>query len=274
MTYSRSPTTGGGRRFSTEQLLVIASSEINRLLPEDCDGHVLAYGSTSARWSSPSPGRITRRRPGSALTAGHVPRAPGLTGATKLDLPDGVSGIEIANAGCELEVARGVSTVHWDDAETGRLCFGIAADDCTTRASTATTHGTGRGPGSGRNRPCSRRWRWAASTALPPARSSTRSRWRTAVEVALRAGRSRCAPGGERIGGERRSARLSLRRPDACSGDGGGITHARLERPARNPYGRVEVVDLQAGGPGRTRCGCSDPRPGGDRAGERRFDCS
>ena len=27
--------------------------------------------------------------------------------------------------------------------------------------------------------------------------------------------------------------------------DDGGITHARLERPARNPYGRVEVVDLQ-----------------------------
>ena len=30
-----------------------------------------------------------------------------------------------------------------------------------------------------------------------------------------------------------------------ASSDDGGITHARLERPARNPYGRVEVVDLQ-----------------------------
>src|SRR5436190_16780630 len=29
---------------STEQLLVVASSAINCVLPEECDGHVLAYG--------------------------------------------------------------------------------------------------------------------------------------------------------------------------------------------------------------------------------------
>src|SRR5207253_10556149 len=55
---------------------------------------------------------------------------PTWTGATRLELPDGVAGIEVYNAGCELEVARGHSSVQWDDVlETGRLCLAIAADD-------------------------------------------------------------------------------------------------------------------------------------------------
>jgi hypothetical protein len=51
--------------------------------------------------------------------------APGL-----LELPETVSGIEVYNAGCELEIGRGVSTVHWDELlESGRHCFALATDD-------------------------------------------------------------------------------------------------------------------------------------------------
>ena len=57
---------------------------------------------------------------------------PYWTGATpgSLELPDTVSGIEVYNAGCELEIGRGVSTVHWDELlDRGRPCFALATDD-------------------------------------------------------------------------------------------------------------------------------------------------
>ena len=46
-----------------------------------------------------------------------VPRAPVLDGRPPggLELPAGVAGIEVYNAGCELEVGRGLSGVHWDE---------------------------------------------------------------------------------------------------------------------------------------------------------------
>src|SRR5438105_4678545 len=41
-----------------------------------------------------------------------------------------IVGIEVYNAGCELEVGRGDSSVHWDEAlERKRLLYGIAVDD-------------------------------------------------------------------------------------------------------------------------------------------------
>ena len=53
----------------------------------------------------------------------------GITPGT-LELPDNVLGIEIYNAGCELEIARGLSAVHWDELlEAGRMCTALATDD-------------------------------------------------------------------------------------------------------------------------------------------------
>ena len=41
-----------------------------------------------------------------------------------------MAGIEVFNAGCELEVGRGLSAVHWDELlEAGRLCPALATDD-------------------------------------------------------------------------------------------------------------------------------------------------
>ena len=40
------------------------------------------------------------------------------------------SGIEVYNAGCEIENGRGLSTVHWDMLlDSGRSCFAVACDD-------------------------------------------------------------------------------------------------------------------------------------------------
>ncbi len=45
-------------------------------------------------------------------------------------LPPSVAGIEVFNAGCELEVGRGLSSVHWDELlEDGRSCPALVTDD-------------------------------------------------------------------------------------------------------------------------------------------------
>ena len=118
---------------SLDGLLVIASSEINVLLPEERDGHLLAFGIAG------DPMEFARTRPDFAAGAAWVgeagrrgvPRAPELDRRVEArPARRASSGIEVYNAGCELEVGRGLSSVHWDDVlETGRLCFGIAADD-------------------------------------------------------------------------------------------------------------------------------------------------
>ena len=44
---------------------------------------------------------------------------------------EGYIGVEVYNSGCDIEVARGHSTVHWDDLlSRGRRVWGIATDDC------------------------------------------------------------------------------------------------------------------------------------------------
>jgi hypothetical protein len=41
-----------------------------------------------------------------------------------------IAGIEVYNAGCEIENGRGLSTVHWDMLlDSGRSCFAVACDD-------------------------------------------------------------------------------------------------------------------------------------------------
>jgi hypothetical protein len=41
-----------------------------------------------------------------------------------------VVGVEVYNAGCEIENGRGLSTVHWDTLlDSGRPCFAVACDD-------------------------------------------------------------------------------------------------------------------------------------------------
>ena len=118
-------------------LVVIASVELNCILPGARDGHVLAYGVAA---SEDEVQELASDHADLAATANWIAAHDGVaflahpywTGVTPgtLKLPENVTGIEVYNAGCELEVGRGLSAVHWDELlEAGRLCPATAADD-------------------------------------------------------------------------------------------------------------------------------------------------
>src|SRR5262249_12444983 len=175
---------------------------------------------------------------------------PYWTGAltAELELPDGVAGIEVYNAGCELEVARGLSSVHWDSVlESGRLCFGIAADDSHHPGFDSDLAWTGMR--------ASDRTPQAVLAALDdgcfysttgPLIYDARAE-DGAVEVRCSPCRSVTLCTGSERGSAVNAGRLGYRYDaEIVSSDGNGaITGARLERPRGSPYGRVEVVDLQ-----------------------------
>jgi hypothetical protein len=119
---------------STERVLVLPSAELNCVLPGDRDGHVLAFGIEDAL------GELEGERLDLAGTADWITGNGGVaylahpywTGAIpgSLELPETVSGIEVYNAGCELEIGRGLSAVHWDELlGAGHPCFALATDD-------------------------------------------------------------------------------------------------------------------------------------------------
>jgi hypothetical protein len=122
---------------SVDGLTVIPSVELNCVLPRARDGHVLGYGVDA---SEDDLRALAREHADLERTAGWIRSHGGVrylahpywTGVTPgtLELPDEVTGIEVWNAGCELEVGRGLSAVHWDELlEGGRLCPATAADD-------------------------------------------------------------------------------------------------------------------------------------------------
>jgi hypothetical protein len=162
-----------------------------------------------------------------------------------------ILGLEVYNAGCELEVGRGLASLHWDEVlERGRLCFGIATDD---------SHHPGYDSALA--------WVWARC----------RERSAEAVLTALREGsfysstgpeirelavddetiEIRCSPARSvtLLAGRAKGARVNaggsgyVYRGEILETDEAGeITAARLERPRRAPYGRLEIED----GQGRT----------------------
>ncbi|MGH3104553.1 MAG: PHP domain-containing protein [Gaiellaceae bacterium] len=119
---------------ASDGLLVIASAELNCILPAARDGHVLAYGIDA------EPAELGREYADLARTADWVEEHGGIaylahpywSGVAPggLDLPANVFGIEVYNGGCELEIGRGLSSVHWDELlDAGQRCFAIATDD-------------------------------------------------------------------------------------------------------------------------------------------------
>ena len=115
-------------------MLVLASAELNCTLPGDRDGHVLALGIDDALATLEGERRDLEGTADWIVGNGGVaylahPYWTGVTPGT-LELPESVSGIEVYNGGCELEIGRGVSEVHWDELlEAGARCFGLATDD-------------------------------------------------------------------------------------------------------------------------------------------------
>ena len=159
---------------------------------------------------------------------------------------EGLLGIEVWNSGCELEIGRGDSSIHWDEAlERGRGFFALATDD---------SHHPGYDSGFA--------WTWVR----------VQEKTQEAVLEALRTGMFygstgpeirdievtdgdvvvRCSPA-EAVtlySGRWRGARANAGRlgyPNHSEilerNDDGLITAARLFRPYEAPYGRVEVLD-------------------------------
>jgi hypothetical protein len=119
---------------SSPGLVVLAGVELNCVLPDDRDGHVLGIGIER------DPAELEGERRGLGETGEWIVGAGGVaylahpywTGVRPAGfaLPPSVTGIEVFNAGCELEVGRGLSSVHWDELlEDGRSCPALVTDD-------------------------------------------------------------------------------------------------------------------------------------------------
>jgi len=236
---------------SSDRLLVIPSAELNALAPtREDDAHVLALG-LEVDPVIPELEFAPLQEVVSWVTEnGGVPfLAHTYWSGLRVDQwehCEGLVGIEVWNTGCELEIGRGDASLHWDEAlERGRLVHGLAVDD---------SHHPGFDSGLA--------WTWV--------RAAERSR--TAVLEALRSGAFyastgpriddveltegdvtiRCSPAASvtLYTGRRRGARANaghLGYPHKSEtlerDDNGLITAVRLERPFRQPYGRIEVAD-------------------------------
>jgi hypothetical protein len=240
---------------STDRLLVVPSVELDaRLDAPGHEAHVLAYGVAE------NPERPTDQFPTLAETITWVREHGGLPflahpywsglRASEFESADGVFGLEVYNAGCELEVGRGLSAVHWDDVlERGRPYFGIATDD---------SHHPGFDSGFA--------WVWLRAADRTPdavlralgegAFYSSSGPKIDEIAVVDGAVEVRCSPARRitLLTGRGRGASVNAGRLGYAVGgemlaesDGGGVTAARLRRPVRAPYGRVEVVGLHGG---------------------------
>jgi hypothetical protein len=237
---------------SADGLLVIASTELNCVLPEGRDGHVLGYGidaepaelrelgteyadlERTAAWIEDHGGVAYLAHP---YWTGIVPGS--------LELPANVRGVEVFNGGCEIEVGRGLSSVHWDELlEAGTRCFAIATDDL---------HKAGYDLDLG--------WTWLRA-----------ERTQESVLDALRAGRFYSSTGpvvrGVELDGDAlevrtspcRSAMLVARRQRGAAAhagrlpygnkarvleraEDGSIVRTRLELPSDSDHARIEIVD-------------------------------
>ena len=119
---------------STRSLLVIPSTELNATVGDGEDVHVLALG-LDADPVAP-PGGFEPLPDVVAWIAGNggLPYlAHTYWSGARTELwwdCDGLLGLEVWNSGCELELGRGDSSLHWDEAlELGAPLQGLATDD-------------------------------------------------------------------------------------------------------------------------------------------------
>lgn len=237
---------------STESLLVLPSVELNCTLPGARDGHVLGYGIAAEADLAALGAEYADLERTAAFIQGHGGVAylahPYWTGVTpgELELPANVAGIEVWNAGCELEVGRGLSSVHWDELlETGRRCYGLATDD---------SHHPGFDSDRG--------WTWLRVQERTPAAVlaalASGSFYGSSgpllhgVEVAGEEVEVRCSPArsvtlvsGRSTGAAVNAGRLGYRYAGKvlATDDAGWITRARLTKPFGAPFARIEVTD-------------------------------
>jgi hypothetical protein len=240
-----------------DDLLVIPSVELNCVLAGARDGHVLGFGvvaepqelrdlaggyadlAETGDWIGEHGGVAFLAHP---YWTGVVPGS--------LELPGSVTGIEVFNAGCELEVGRGLSSVHWDELlETGALCPALAADD---------SHRPGFDSGFA--------WTWArvaertASAVLEALRTGALygssgprlhdlRRDGDHVEVRCSPARSVTLVSGRSIGASVHAGRLGYRHAASATEvtDDGLVVRAELAVPPAARHVRIEVTDVRGG---------------------------
>jgi hypothetical protein len=232
-------------------LLLLPGAELNAVLPEGRDGHVLAFGvdaepaELGGEYADLARTAAWVREHGGVAYLAH-PYWSGLAPGVQ-ELPADVAGVEVYNAGCELEVGRGLSGVHWDELlDAGVRCFAIAADDshhpgfdsdlawvwlrAGERSADAVLESLARGT--------------FYSSAGPRVLAVERDGG--AVEVACSPCRSVLLLAGRTRGSAAHAGRLPY-----CHGgrvlaraDDGLLTRVRLDVPAGAAYVRVEVVDM------------------------------
>jgi hypothetical protein len=235
---------------STRKLLVIPSTELNAVAAGH-DAHVIALG-VEADPEPPDAFAPLADVVAWILQNGGVPYLAhtywsGLR-TSEWEACEGLVGIEVWNTGCELEIGRGDSSVHWDEAlEAGHTLFALATDDA---------HHPG----------------YDSGFAWTMVRAAERSQ--AAVLDALRSGRFygstgpeihhveqddiavvvRCSPAQSvtLVSSRHRGARANAGRlgyPNASTilerDSAGLITACKLEKPPLAPFGRIEVCDLQ-----------------------------
>jgi hypothetical protein len=159
---------------------------------------------------------------------------------------EGLAGLEVWNAGCELEVGRGDSSLQWDEAlERGRGLLAIAADD---------SHHPGFDSG----------FSWTMVRAAEKTQEAVLAALSTGafyssngpdlhgLETEGAFATVRCSPARSvtLFAGRRRGARANAGRlgypvgAEILERDAAGlITAVRLERPRDTPYARIEVED-------------------------------
>ena len=239
---------------SVDGLLVVPSVELNCILPGARDGHVLGFGVSATEADLHA---LAQEHADLAMTADWVESHGGIaylahpywTGVTPgLELPDNVVGLEVYNAGCELEVGRGLSAVHWDELlESGRLCPAIGTDD---------SHHPGFDSDLA--------WTWVRARELSQQAvldaladgtfySSTGPRLLdvrldgSALEVRCTPCRSVTLVSGRATGASVNVGRLGYRhagRELSCD-ENGLVAHARLEVPPSARHVRIEVTDAE-----------------------------
>ena len=236
---------------STTKLLVIPSIELNAQAPSaDDDAHVLAFGVAADPVIPENEFAPLQEVVAWIDENGGVPYLAhtywsGLR-TEQWEACEGLVGIEVWNSGCELEVGRGDSGLHWDEAlERGHNFYALATDD---------SHHPGYDSGFA--------WTWvrAAEKTQEAVLTSLRtgafygSTGPEILGVGLSDGEVtvRCSPAASvtLMTGRRRGSRVNAGRlgypndGEIVERDSAGlITACRLERQWNTPYGRLEVAD-------------------------------
>lgn len=119
---------------STRSVLVIPSTELNAVVGDGDDAHVLALGVEADPVAPTGDFEPLADVVGWIAANGGVPYLAhtywsGLRTEQWWDC-EGLVGLEVWNSSCELELGRGVASIHWDEAlEHGRGLHALATDD-------------------------------------------------------------------------------------------------------------------------------------------------